>query len=262
MARQPNRKTDPTATADAAATTSGTAGAPPSGGSPRDRIVDALMALAAERDWDEIEIRHIAERAGVSLSEFRDAFPSKGAVLGGLSRRIDKIVLDGTSEDLDGEGARERVFDVMMRRLDAMAPYREALRRISPAMRRDPLSLAAMNQLASNSMRFMLAAAGVDTSDQLGPVKVQGAVLVWARVLDTWLHDDDPGLARTMATLDKELARGGRFLQGLGDLCRVTAPFRAFFDRAARSGRDFRERRRAPRDEEEYPGDEAGAAAI
>lgn len=54
------------------------------------------MELAAEHDWDRIDLRAIAERAGVTLSEFRDAFPSKGAVLGGLSRRIDRIVLDGT----------------------------------------------------------------------------------------------------------------------------------------------------------------------
>ena len=51
------------------------------GHSTRDRIVDALMELAAEQDWDRIEITEIAERAGVSLLEFREAFPSKGAIL-------------------------------------------------------------------------------------------------------------------------------------------------------------------------------------
>ena len=37
------------------------------GHSTRDRIVDALMDLAAEQDWDRIEITEIAERAGVDL---------------------------------------------------------------------------------------------------------------------------------------------------------------------------------------------------
>ena len=32
------------------------------GHSTRDRIVDALMELAAEQDWDRIEITEIAER--------------------------------------------------------------------------------------------------------------------------------------------------------------------------------------------------------
>jgi AcrR family transcriptional regulator len=75
---------------------------------PRDRIVDALMTLAAEQPWNDIEIGDIAQEANVTLAEFRDAFPSKGAVLAGLARRIDKAVLEGTSDDLAEEPARER----------------------------------------------------------------------------------------------------------------------------------------------------------
>ena len=44
-------------------------------------------------------------------------------------------------------------------------------------------------------------------------------VKLFASVLRTWVDDDDPGLARTMATLDRALARGQRwsgFLDGLG----------------------------------------------
>jgi len=93
------------------------------------------MELAAERPWADIEIRDIADAAGVSLSEFRDLFPSKGAILAGFSKRIDKIVLEGTTDDLEGEPVRERLFDVIMRRLDAITPYKEALRRIVRAVR-------------------------------------------------------------------------------------------------------------------------------
>ncbi|MHB2167066.1 TetR family transcriptional regulator [Alsobacter sp. R-9] len=223
------------------------AGAPPAG-SVRDRVIDATMALAAEHDWDAFDLREIAEAADASLAELRDAFPSKGAVLGGLARRVDRIVLDGTGDDLDEEPARERLFDVLMRRLDALAPYRAGLRRMRPDVARDPLSLAALNQLTVNSMRYMLAAAKIDTAGPMGALKAQGAALLWARVLDAWLDDDDPGLARTMAVLDRELRRAGQIVGGLSDLCRITAPLRAVFDRAAERGRRFRERQRAPRD--------------
>src|SRR3954464_448684 len=77
------------------------AAAPPA--PPRERAVDALMRLAADRPWNDIEITDIAEEAGLTLAEFRDLFPSKGAVLGAFSRTIDKKVLAGTSEDLAGE---------------------------------------------------------------------------------------------------------------------------------------------------------------
>ena len=197
--------------------------APPS---KRDAIVDALMRLASDRPWSDIEVTDIAREAGVSLAEFRDLFPSKGAVLGALSRRIDKQVLEGTTDDLADEPARERIFDVMMRRLDALEPYKSALRRIFYALRQEPLSMLALNQSALNSMRFMLAAAGISTEGPLGGLKLQGAVMVFANTLETWLDDDDPTLAATMARLDRELRRGERFLERADDLRRLTLPLR------------------------------------
>jgi AcrR family transcriptional regulator len=216
--------------------------------SKREAIVEALMRLASDRPWSDIEVTDIAREAGVTLSEFREFFPSKGAVLGSFSRMIDKQVLDGATDDLSDEPPRERVFDVMMRRFDALTPYKAALRRISFALRSDPLSLAALNQVGLNSQRFMLAAAGISTEGPLGNLKIQGAVLVFARTMETWLDDEDPTLARTMARLDRELRNGERVLERADDLRRLTTPLRvlgqAFFDagRRRRSGRRRPER--------------------
>ncbi len=197
-------------------------------GDPKTRIIEALMELAAERPWEEIAITDVANRAHVTLSQFRDAFPSKGAALAGFSRMIDKKVLEGTTDDLAAESPRDRLFDVLMRRLDAMAPYKEGLRAISEWARRDPLSAVALNSVALNSMRFMMEAAGLDSEGPLGNVKLQGLVLAWSRVLETWFDDDDPALDRTMATLDEQLARGGRIVARLDDVWRLTAPLRTF----------------------------------
>ena len=212
--------------------------APPS---PRDAVIDATMRLASDRPWNDIELQDIAQEAGIGLADLRDLFPSKGAILGGFSRRIDRLVLKGSSDDLAGEPARERVFDVMMRRLDAMAPYKAALRRIAFAVRSDPLSLAALNQEGLNSQRYMLASVGLSTEGPLGLLKLQGAVLVLANTIDTWFEDDDPLLARTMARLDRELRRGERVIEQAEDFRRLTAPFRALgqalFDRRSRRRR-------------------------
>jgi AcrR family transcriptional regulator len=210
----------------------------------RDAVVDALMRLASDRPWSDIEVTDIARKAGVSLAEFRDLFPSKGAVLGALSRRIDKQVLEGTTEDLADEPARERIFDVTMRRLDALEPYKAGLRRIFYGLRQDPLSMLALNQSALNSMRFMLAAAGISTEGPLGGIKLQGAVIVFANTLETWLEDDDPTLAATMARLDRELRRGERVLERADDLRRLTLPFRAVGQALLDSRRRIRRRTR------------------
>jgi AcrR family transcriptional regulator len=218
---------------------------PPSSSS-REAVVEATMRLAADRPWNDIELVDIAREAGVSLAELRDLFPSKGAILGGFTRMIDRKVLDGASDDLAGEPARERVFDVMMRRLDAMTPYKAALRRIVWALRFDPLSLAALNQAGLNSQRYMLAAAGISSEGPLGLLKLQGAVIVLANTMETWFEDNDPVLARTMARLDRELRRGERILEQAEDMRRLTAPFRAIgqalLDSRRRSGRRARTR--------------------
>jgi AcrR family transcriptional regulator len=207
-----------------------------SSGSPRDRVIDALMELAAERDWDTFGISEITERAMVSLSEFRDLFPSKGAILAAFARRIDHAVLAGNGQELATESDKDRIFDVLMRRIDALSPYKTALRRMVPALARDPLSMSALNQVALNSMRFMLASADIDTEGPMGLVKLQGSVLMFAKIMDVWFRDDDPGLSRTMAALDAELKRGGTVVHRLEDLCRAVTPFSNVLHRFAEQG--------------------------
>src|SRR3712207_8323108 len=67
----------------------------------------------------------------------------------------------------------DAIFFLMIRRppRSTLFPYttlfRSALRRIAFALRSDPLSLAALNQVGLNSQRFMLAAAGISTEGPL-----------------------------------------------------------------------------------------------
>jgi AcrR family transcriptional regulator len=225
--------------------------------SPREAVVEATMRLAADRPWNDIELADISREAGVGLADLRDLFPSKGAILGSFSRMIDRKVLEGSSDDLTGEPARERVFDVIMRRLDAMTPYKAALRRIVWALRSDPLAMAALNQVGLNSQRYMLASAGISTEGPLGFLKLQGAVIVLSNTMETWLEDDDPVLARTMARLDRELRRGERVLERAEDVRRLTAPFRALGQALLDSRRT--RRRARPRPDEGETSDPAAA---
>jgi hypothetical protein len=52
-------------------------------------------------------------------------------------------------------------------------------------------------------------------------MRAQGLALIFARVLRVWVDDDDPGLARTMAELDRGLTRGQSWSRLLDDLCAV-----------------------------------------
>jgi AcrR family transcriptional regulator len=226
---------------------------------PRGKIVDALMSLAAERRFEDISIRDICKEAGVTLAEFRDSFPSKGAVVAGFSRRIDRAVLSHEDDGLADESARERLFDILMKRLEAMAPYREGLREVTAWVRRDPGAALAMNPVMLNAMRFMMEAAGIDVEGgAAGAVKTQGLAFAWARIVGVWLDDDDPGLSKTMAEVDRELTRGERAVAGVDRINALASPLRGFV-RAAfefrRSARKRPDRARSSRDADEGKSD-------
>ena len=84
----------------------------------------------------------------------------------------------------------------------------------------------------------MLTAAGIDAAGPRGMVRAQGLALLFAKVLRTWVDDDDEGLARTLAALDRALARGQRWAGMLDDLCRI--PAAAACAAPARCGRQRR----------------------
>jgi AcrR family transcriptional regulator len=191
----------------------------------RDKIIAALMALLTEQRFEAIGLNDIAARAGVSLVAIRDEFGGKIAILAAHAKELDRKVLAGSTADMAEEPARERLFDVLMRRLEAMADERAAMRSLLRSAVFDPPLALALNSIAVRSQQWMLAAAGIDAAGPAGMARAQGLALLFARVLRTFVDDDDDN-ARTMAALDRELDRGGRILRVLGGLCRLTSPCR------------------------------------
>jgi AcrR family transcriptional regulator len=174
---------------------------------PTERITDAFLALLAEKPFSDIGLGEIAARAEVSLGDLRAAFDGKIDILAGFIRGIDRTVLDAVETPSSEETARDRLFDLVMTRLDALAPYRAAVGHIAGSARRDPGLALCLNNLALDSARFMLAAAGVSTGGVRGAARAQGFVLMMARILPVWRHDEDPDLSRTMAAVDRALER-------------------------------------------------------
>lgn len=196
----------------------------------REACLRAFLHLVATRPLSRIDLAEVAAASGVALSEIRAAFADVDDLLAAFFRATDRHVLaEGgpDAEDFAGEGPRERLFEVLMRRLDALEPHREAVRALAKAARRDPLLALRLLRLSARSQRWMLAAAGIDCTGLAGSVRAKGLVLLFARVLDVWLDDDDPGFARTMAALDRELANAGKLLDMLDDLAFIALPWRA-----------------------------------
>jgi AcrR family transcriptional regulator len=187
----------------------------------RDRIVDAFLAELAERPFEQIGFGDIASAAGLSLAECRAEFGSLLGVLAAHVKSVDRKVLAGVEPDMAQEPPRERLFDVLMRRLEVLAPHRATMRSLMRSAPRNPGLAAALNGLAVRSQQWMLTAADIDAAGTRGMVRAQGLALLYASVLRVWINDDDPGLARTMAALDRGLGRGARWAGMLEGLCRL-----------------------------------------
>jgi ubiquinone biosynthesis protein COQ9 len=198
---------------------------------PRDRIIAAALRLAETRGWRDLSLGEIAAGAQIPLAKVRPVFQSKGQILAAFSRAVDQAVLE-KFEAPGSDVPRDRLFDVMITRFEVMQPYKAALRRI-----RDDLGSSfgeALAQLrpALKSQYWMLAAAGISGEGGRGFLRVQGLLAIYARIFQIWLDDDDPGMARTMAALDRRLRRGESIVRGVE---RVRDGFQSF-GRALRGG--------------------------
>ena len=200
-----------------------TPAAPAAPAADHDKIVAAFLRLLAEKPIEQIGFSEIAEASGVSLAELRNEFPSALAILAAHIKSVDRAVLSEDFADVEEEPVRERLFDVLMRRLEILNPHREAVRSLVRSARRNPPLALALNSLAVRSQQWMLTAAGIGAAGPVGMLRAQGLAALFGGVLRTWIHDDDPGLARTMAALDRALARGQRFAGLMDDLCRIPA---------------------------------------
>lgn len=187
------------------------------------RIEEALLDLAAEKSFRDIGLAEIAERAGCDLADLRKAYDGPLAVLEGFARRIDLAVLEGTDASLAEEPRRDRLFDALMRRYDLLTPHRAALKGLERSARRDPLLALHIARLSCGSQAWLLESAGISTAGLLGRLRAPALATALARVLPTFLADEEEGLPKTMAALNETLDR----LVGIDRRARAACDFLA-----------------------------------
>ena len=204
-----------------------------------DPVILALLDLAAERPWSRFDIADVAVQAGEPLDSVRARFDGRRTVLAAFFRAIDQAVLATDRSDLTGEKIRDRILDMLLRRFDALAPYKAGVAGLVRSAKRDPALALTLARLGVLSSGWMLAGAGVSIAGPMGDAKVLLQSAIFARVLPVWLVDDEPGLDRTMAAIDRELDRVGRLGRRVKGLTSALKPFAAAADayRTARDGK-------------------------
>jgi len=168
---------------------------------------NTALELAASSGWQDLSLAQIAETSGLGLGELLQIYPSKSSIIRGFMDRIDAAMLQSLSPDDAGEAVRDRLFDLIMSRFDALLPYRQGLIAVVKAETRDPLGGLCHLIRFRRSLVLMLEAAGLSASGLMGQLRLKGMALVYANAIRVWVNDDSTDMATTMAALDRGLAR-------------------------------------------------------
>ena len=179
-----------------------------------EKIAIAAVRLAATRGWRALGLPEIAAEAGVTLADLARSYGSRPQILDGFERMVDSLMLSGASTGDSGETQRDRLFEIIMARLDALQPYRDGLRRVARELPMDPPTGFVLTCALPRSIAWMYAGAGIRIGGPLMPLRLATLGACYLATLRTWFDDESPDLAKTMATLDRQLDRSQRVLGG------------------------------------------------
>lgn len=172
-----------------------------------------LLRSALERDashgWRRMTVVDAARDAGLSLETARRRAPCKAMILLTLGRLADEAAL---VEDESEGSVREKLFDMLMRRLDVFQQYRDGVRSVLRAVPMDPPLAILLGGATLESMKWIANAAGLETNGLVGGLRLQALLGVWTMTLRAWDKDDSQDMGTTMAALDQALDRAARVI--------------------------------------------------
>lgn len=172
-----------------------------------------LFTAIAREGWLELTLPRIAKITKTPLAELLKNHPDKNSVLIGfgafLDRQLAEII---TPEDAP---IKDRLFEIIMQRLDILAPYKPGAIRLIDELQTNPFTAAALGTEAfcqtRNSATLMLELGGIRrTYGFFIPLRI-AFELIYLQTLRTWKNDPSPDLSATMAQLDRMLERLLRF---------------------------------------------------
>lgn len=205
-----------------------------SGGSRRiEDPVDVLLTLVATEGWRNVTLGRVAEASGMPLSALYDRYSSKGDMLVAYARRVDAAMLaavDGSGASrpvaASPEATKDRLFEAVMARFDALASHKAAMRVLSRELPGDPVALAVfLRDGLRRGLDWTLAAADLDAGGVAGMMRRKLLGGIYLDTLRVWLKDDSPDLGTTMAHLDKRLGQCLRWLTASGPFSRMREKF-------------------------------------
>lgn len=191
-------------------------GAPARDPEQRERIVDAALALAAERGWEALRLHDLAATLGIGLDDIRPHFREKDELIDAWFDRADAAMLAlADSGALAGLAARECLLRLTMAWLDALEPHRAVTRQMIAA-KAEPghlhIQVPAVMRI-SRTVQWLREAAGLEDRGLRRALGETALTAIYLAVFTRWLAEDRAGSPQTRALLDSLLGGAERLLQ-------------------------------------------------
>jgi len=168
-------------------------------------LARAALTVAAAIPWREATLAKLAHASARPVSDFYGA--SLGEAVDCVEEAFDRAIADNMDQLDPGQSVRDRLFELIMRRFEAMEPHRSALLAMDQGADRDPTLLATAHQRNVRCARWVLALAGLEADGMTGQARAQGLGVIIGQARAAWRGDDAGDFAKTMASLDKNLRR-------------------------------------------------------
>lgn len=168
-------------------------------------LARAALQLAAAGPWREVTLAKLAHAASRPASDLYGA--SVGEAVDCVEEAFDRAIADNTDALDPSQSVRDRLFELIMRRFEAMEPHRAAVLSMEQGLDRDPVLMAGAHQRHVRCARWVLALAGLEADGMTGQARSQGLGVIIGQARAAWRGDDAGDFAKTMASLDKNLRR-------------------------------------------------------
>ena len=167
-------------------------------------LIAAAFDLGAEQGWRAVSAAAACQRAGLDIAKARRRLPTRRAILARFGALADAQALAGASQD---GLARDRLFDILMRRFDFLQSHRPGVAALMKALPLEPALGLWLARESLASMGWMLEGAGLSAGGGRGGLRRQGLLAVWVWGMRAWLGDESADLSATMAAVDVALNR-------------------------------------------------------